>query len=349
MVMPDILIPAYKPDNRLIGLISELQAKGFSSIIVIDDGSGPGFASLFNQAADLGCTVLRHGINMGKGRAMKTGLNYCLTAGLGEAGVITADADGQHTPGDIQKIADTMAAQPEALVLGVRNFSGVVPLKSRLGNGITRFFFSLIHGSDVRDTQTGLRGLPAADLPLFLSLPGERYEYEMNMLLEARPHGISLVQIPIDTIYIEGNRSSHFKVLQDSARIYVLLFKFIASSLIATAVDYLLFLLMNLTVADQLIYSVVVARSVSSLINYSINRNVVFKRRHAVKGSIFRYYTLVVFIMLASYGLIKFFTLVLGLNVYVAKLIGDTLLYLVSFYGQREFVYRRRPVKASKP
>lgn len=341
MNFPCILIPAYKPDQKMIDLVIELQKNGFERIIVIDDGSGPEFADLFARTGQLGCTVLQHGINMGKGRAMKTGLNHYLTSNLVGSGIITADADGQHTPADIRKIADAMQEKNDALILGVRNFTGTVPLKSRLGNGITRVFFGLIHGSDVRDTQTGLRGLPDKYISLFLSLPGERYEYEMNMLLAVRPHEIDLVQVPIDTIYIEGNRSSHFKVLQDSARIYRLLFKFIASSLIATVMDYLIFALMHITVPGQLIYSVVVARSCSSFINYSINRNLVFKSKGDGKKSLIRYYALALVIMMGSYGLIKLLTVVGGLNVYVAKVISDSLLYIVSFIVQREFVYRR--------
>ena len=341
MGLPDILIPAYKPDNKIVDLVGQLYSAGFDDIIIVDDGSGPEYSDIFSRAGKLGCTILRHGINMGKGRALKTGLNYCLTTGKGEFGIITADADGQHTPADIRKIADAMTAQPEALVLGVRNFTGKVPLKSRMGNNITRFFFRLIHGSDVRDTQTGLRGLPARHMPLLLSLPGERYEYEMNILLEAHTHEISLVQIPIDTIYIEGNRSSHFKVLQDSARIYALLLKFIASSLIASGVDYLLFFLMNIIFPGQLIFSVAVARAGSSFVNYLINRNMVFKRKQAGFSSIVRYYILAALIMLASYVLIRVFNQGLGINLYVSKLITDSLLAFFGFFAQREFVYRR--------
>lgn len=341
MALPCILIPAYKPDEKMISLIEQLMAAGFSKIIVVNDGSGPEFAPIFTQAQDLGCVVLHHGINMGKGRAMKTGFNHGLVSTLFTDGVIAADADGQHTPGDIRKIADAMAADPGAMVLGVRNFTGKVPLKSRLGNEITRFFFSLIHGGDVRDTQTGLRGLALEHIPLILALPGERYEYEMNMLLAVRPNDITLVQVPIDTIYIEGNRSSHFKAFQDSFRIYRLLLKFVASSLISTGIDYFIFAVMENLVQDQLIGSVVVARAVSSFANYSINKNVVFKRKCSARKALIRYYILAAFIMMASYGLIKLLSDVLGLNLYLAKVIADVVLYTVSFFVQREHVYKK--------
>lgn len=348
MNLPCIIIPAYKPDHKMVDLIQHLLQESFTRIIVIDDGSGAECDSLFAEAQALGCTVLRHGINMGKGRAMKTGLNHGLVSGLLTEGVIFADADGQHTPADIRKIADAMAADPEAMVLGVRQFSGSVPLKSRLGNGFTRFFFSLIHGSDVKDTQTGLRGLQAEQIPLLLSLNGERYEYEMNMLLAIRPNEIKLVQIPIETVYIEGNRSSHFKAFQDSVRIYKLLVKFVAASLFSTLVDYALFAVMHTFVPGQLLGSVAVARAVSSVVNYSINNKVVFKRKRNGKSTIYRYYALAIPLMFAGYGLIKFFNIVLGIDIYLSKVITDVLLYVVSFIVQREFVYHRRPAKARK-
>jgi putative flippase GtrA len=341
MDFPVILIPAYKPDHQLPDLIVQLKANGFEKILVVDDGSGQSYEPIFTQVSDMGCLILQHAINMGKGRALKTGLNYCLTSNLAASGVITADADGQHSAGDIAKIAAAMAENPDALVLGVRHFTGKVPIRNRLGNSITRIFFSLIHGHVVRDTQSGLRGIPFSHMPLILSLSGEHYEYEMNMLLAVRPNDINLIQIPIETIYIEGNRHSHYKVLRDSVRIYRLLVKFVCSSAVATIVDYGLFTLMNLSFANQVFSSIVVARIVSSTVNFSINRRVVFKRKNPPRSAILRYYGLALVIMLASYGLIKLFAGVLGLNVYVAKVISDSLLTVFSFVAQREFVYRK--------
>jgi glycosyltransferase involved in cell wall biosynthesis len=341
MDLPVILIPAYKPDGQLTSLISQLIANGYDKILIIDDGSGEASRQIFDQAAEMGCTILRHAINMGKGRALKTGMNYCLVNDLARSGVVTADADGQHSAGDIAKIAAAMAENPHALVLGVRFFTGSVPIRNRLGNGITRVFFSLIHGQDVRDTQSGLRGIPFVHMPLIMSLAGERYEYEMNMLLAMRPNDICLIQVPIETIYIEGNRHSHYNVLRDSVRIYRLLFKFIGSSAIATIVDYALFALMNLSFSGQVFFSIAVARAVSSTVNFSINRNLVFKRKNPPRGAIFRYYSLAVAIMLASYGLIKLFAGVIGLNLYLSKILSDLLLMTFSFVIQREFVYRK--------
>jgi glycosyltransferase involved in cell wall biosynthesis len=341
MEYPCILIPAYKPDEKLISLIRQLLAMNMTNLVVVDDGGGETFAPLFAQARALGCKVVRHVVNMGKGRALKTGLNYCLEHDLAGLGVITADADGQHTPADIARIAEAMAARPEALVLGVREFTGKVPLRSQLGNKITRLIFASINGEDIRDTQTGLRGLPLKWLPLFLSLAGERYEFEMNMLLAIRPNEIPVEQVPIETIYLDDNKASHYNPLIDSLRIYKLFLKFIISSLVAAGLDFFFFFLMTLLVPGQVLASVIVARIGSSFINYNMNRHLVFKRKSSSLHSLGRYYALAVVIMLGSYGLIKLFHGVLGINLYVAKLMGDVLLYAVSFIIQREFVYHK--------
>jgi glycosyltransferase involved in cell wall biosynthesis len=340
MGKPSVLIPAYKPNDRMIDLIKDLIDQGFSRIIVVDDGSGPSFDSYFQHAQDMGCRVLRHAINMGKGRALKTGFNEALLCGYAEQGVITADADGQHLPSDIARVARAMEANPDAMVLGVRRFKGTVPLRNRLGNMITRGVFALVNGNGIMDTQTGLRGISYQHVPLMLTLKGERYEYEMNMLLEARPHDIKMIQVPIDTVYIEGNKHSHYRAFMDSIQIYALIIKYILSSLLAGIMDYGVFVAMHLSFPNHLMLNVVVARVSSSLVNFMINRNLVFRQKGAVAHAVCRYYALAVMIMMISYGLIWTFSEVLGLNVFLAKIISDIVLSMVSFVIQREFVYK---------
>lgn len=341
MEYPCVLVPAYKPDHKMLDLIRELLDRRLTDIVVVDDGGGAEYAAIFSEARRLGCMVLHHVVNMGKGRAMKTGINYCLESGRAARGIITADADGQHTPADIILLAEAMAVQPDALVLGVREFTGQVPWRSRTGNNITRSIFASINGEDIRDTQTGLRGLPLKYLPLFLGLAGERYEFEMNMLLAIRPNEIKVVQVPIATIYLENNRSSHYKPFLDSLRIYRLMFKFIFSSLFAFLLDFLIFFLMSELAPSQLLLSVITARVGSSSVNFLINRYLVFKHKGSGHRSLVRYYSLAVGIMLASYGLIKLLHEGLGMNRYAAKILADGLLYIISFFFQREFVYRK--------
>lgn len=342
MQKPGVLIPAYKPDNKLITLIKELRQLDFADIVVVDDGSGPDFEVVFTKCADFGCTILRHGINMGKGRALKTGLNHYLVREGHSNGMITADADGQHTPDDIQKIAEAMDTYPDTLVLGVRLFKGIVPLRNKLGNTITRHVFSFINGETVYDTQTGLRGLPDTQIPLFLSLDGERYEYEMNMLLSIRPQNLCIYQVPIETIYIEGNKSSHYRAVRDSARIYKLIFTFTLTSLISGLLEYGVFIPMTLIFPDRLMLSVVAARLISSVANYLLNGRVVFGQNNGHRSAVLRYYALAAANLAASYLLISLLTQTIGINLYAAKVISDISLYLINYRIQRDYVYRRK-------
>lgn len=339
MELPSILIPAYKPDEKMICLIRSLAFMGFVRILVIDDGSGPEFDEFFAEAKDLGCKIFRHAINMGKGRALKTGLNEVLLCEYRETGVITVDADGQHLPKDIMRIALAMRENPDALILGTRRFTGKVPLKNRVGNTITRGIFALVNGNGIMDTQTGLRGIPGNQLPFFLSLKGERYEYEMNMLLEARPHNVRMIQVPINTVYIYGNKSSHYRPFIDSIRIIALILRYIASSFLAGIVDYSVFVAMQVSFPGRLIESVVLARICSSLVNFIVNRNIVFRQKGTVVRAVFRYYLLVIIVMLSSYGLIWTLSELVGMNVFFAKIISDIFLSFISFIAQREFVY----------
>lgn len=353
MPLPCVLIPAYLPDERLVALVESLMPMGFAAVAVVDDGSGPEKAVLFDRCRALGATVERHEANRGKGRALKTGFAALLADGAGASGIVTADADGQHTPADILKVAEAMVANPAALVLGVRDFVEGVPLRSRLGNGITKVLFGLVNGSFVRDTQTGLRGIPGTLARELLEMKGERYEFEMNMLLEAKPMGYSIVQVPIATIYIEGNRSSHFNVVKDSFRIYRLLFLFAGSSLFATGIDYAVFALVHTLLPDVLLAAVVTARVCSSLVNFGVNRHLVFRRRHHPKYAILRYYALVLGIMVLGYLSIAAFQAYTPLGatpggVYYAKLVTDFVLYFVSYTMQREYVYRKRKKKEER-
>jgi putative flippase GtrA len=342
MNLPCILIPAYKPDEKLLTLVHDLKAAGLEKIIIVDDGGSNEFAALFAEIRTMNIPVVTHVVNMGKGRALKTGINYILEHGLADNGVISADADGQHTPDDIRKIADEMARLPDALVLGVREFKDNIPLRSQFGNRLTRMIFAAINGSDIRDTQTGLRGLPLKQLKLFLALNGERYEYEMNMLLAIRPHEIKVSQVPIETIYIEDNKSSHFNPILDSFRIYRLMFKFIASSSVAALIDLgLFYVLTHFLIPKYLLASVILARIASSMTNYWINHKIVFKHS-SHQQSLWRYYTLATLIMLLSYSMIRLLNGWFGLPLLAAKILGDGLLYIVSFYAQREFVYRKK-------
>jgi len=211
-----VLIPAYQPDTKLVGLVDALRAD-FPHVVVVDDGS-TGCDDVFGAIRNSVEALLVHPENRGKGAALKTGFAWIRERLPNVAGVVTADADGQHTPEDIRRVAEATAARNGGIVLGVRTFKGSVPLRSRFGNWWASLFFRLRTGLAIRDTQTGLRGIPSDMLDRMLALRGDRYEYETRMLVDASCHASPPLQISIETIYLESNRSSHFRPFRDSLR-----------------------------------------------------------------------------------------------------------------------------------
>jgi glycosyltransferase involved in cell wall biosynthesis len=229
-----VLVPAYQPGDPLLGFLTELRAAAPDvHVVVVDDGSAPAAAPVLAAVADLGCTLLRHPVNRGKGAALKTGFRYIAEAFPGQE-VVCADADGQHSVPDVLRVA-AHVRRTGHMVLGVRRFAGRVPLRSRVGNTVTQVLFRAVTGRGVQDTQTGLRAYPADLLGWLLSVPGERFEYEMSVLLQAARTGHPIDEVVIATTYLDDNASSHFGVVSDSVRIYWPLVRYVASSLVISA------------------------------------------------------------------------------------------------------------------
>jgi glycosyltransferase involved in cell wall biosynthesis len=192
----------------------------------VDDGSGPNYAPLFSDLEKLpGVVMLSHPVNRGKGAALRSGMKYIRDRMNWAVGIVTADADGQHRPKDIQQVAETLEQNSGALVLGARDFGGGVPFRSALGNRVTCFLCRTLLGFKITDTQTGLRGFSNDLARVFAEIASERYEYELDMLLAAFHRRTPIIEVPIATVYEAGNPSSHFRPLADSLRIYRILFK----------------------------------------------------------------------------------------------------------------------------
>ena len=332
-----ILIPAYEPDIRLLELIIHIRNSSDYNIVVVDDGSGEKYASIFNSIEEFGCTVLRHCKNLGKGRALKTGFEY-MKKSEEEEGIVCADCDGQHLVEDIIKIAGEINAQKSHIILGCRHFLGKIPLRSRVGNTITRWVYAFLTGSSIKDTQTGLRGYSVNMLDWLCTIPGERFEYEMNMLLQVHEAGYSLREVAIDTVYLQNNRSSHFRPFTDSARVYLPILKFSASSALAGAADFLLLLILQ-CVTSNLALSVFGARAVSSVLNYCINKNYVFEKKAGVGKPAIKYFFLVLIVLFSNYLLMAGFYQLLGVPLILAKLLTETILFLFSYWTQKKCVF----------
>lgn len=233
-----VLIPALNPSRSLAQVAAELAADArVERILLVDDGSSAQFLPAIEEARRIGKVEhLAHERNLGKGAALKTGIRRFLESSRAADTLVTADADGQHLPGDILTVAAVGAAHPEALVLGARAFSEDVPLRSRFGNDLTRLLFREITGQAVPDTQTGLRAIPRALLEKLLTVRASRYEFELEMLLLATLDRVPILAVPIQTVYVENNASSHFRPIVDSLRVYAVLLRHAARLLVPGSV-----------------------------------------------------------------------------------------------------------------
>ncbi|CAO0823932.1 Bifunctional glycosyltransferase family 2/GtrA family protein [Desulfarculales bacterium] len=342
-----VLIPAYNPNETLWSLVEALWEADFHDLVVVDDGSNqasqPGFTRL-EQSGRI--TLLRHGVNLGKGAALRLGFNHIYVKRRLDhdfQGVITADADGQHLPADIAKIAQALAANQQSLILGVRSFQGEVPFRSRFGNSMTQTVFRFLVGEKITDTQTGLRGVPLTLLPLFLHIAANRYEYELDMLIQCATNRYPIVQVPIATVYMDDNRSSHFNPIVDSAKIYMVFLRFIGSSLLTALVDNIVFILVY-NATKNIILGQALARGVATLVNFTLNRNFVFKHQTNKWPAFAKYVALVIVMGAVSYSMIRVIVDQTGIGVVAAKILAETALYLVNFATQRTLIFRKHDV-----
>ena len=334
-----VLIPAYKPDERLIELTRELRDNDLD-VLLVDDGGHEAFRHIFEACRELGAEVAVHAVNMGKGRALKTGINAAMLKWPDMTGIVTADADGQHTPKDILRLIDALHAHPDKLVLGSRAFTGNVPFKSLWGNRITRAVYALASGVKVGDTQTGLRALPVSSLPAMARIDGERYEYEMSVLLKLRDMGLGVFEVPIETIYINDNAGSHFNPVRDAIKIYMVIFKYLFSSIASFVIDYALYWLCLGTFGFSALWSYALARLVSSQVNYNLNKHTVFGGRGG-KSSMIKYYALCVVQGLLGAGLVQLLPGVIPVSAAIIKIPVDLVLFLLSYFicGEKHVWY----------
>ena len=346
-----VIIPAYKPDEKLISTLNDLVRTGFSDILVVDDGSGADFAPVFDQVKAIpACTLLRHPVNRGKGAALKTAMTYFLDNRPEQVGAVTADADGQHLAKDIAAVSKAMAESGK-IVLGVRDFSDPkVPPRSRMGNRITIAVFRLFFGMKIGDTQTGLRAFPRKELAEVVKAEGDRYEFETHMLFLMNKRKLPFGEVKIETVYLEENKSSHFRAVRDSIRIYSLILKYLLNSAASALIDSGMFLLVKslFGTIDALGFIPVTfiasffARVVSSLFNFFVNAKVVFGDRVGKKTMI-RYYILAAIQIAASAGAVYLLENILSIASPVLstliKIVVDTVLFFISFRVQHKWVF----------
>ena len=337
---PVALVPAYQPEGNLIEILTGLSISGgFAAIVLVNDGSDPQKQPTFDASKQIeGVILLEHLKNMGKGAALKTGFNFIGVHFPESIGVVTLDADGQHRVDDVLAVATKLSMTPDSLVLGSREFKGNVPLRSRLGNVVTSKVLRLLGGLSLRDTQTGLRGIPASCFKDLLGLRTNGYDFELDMLLLLNRNGVKTIELPIQTVYLDGNSSSHFNPLIDSLKIYMVFIRFNLSSLLSVIIDYSVFALIY-SVGGSVISSQIGARFAAGTVNYFVNYKLVFKSDAPHRKSLLLYGSALVVFAVIAYGLIVVLTETLGISVLIAKILAELTLYIASFAIQREFIF----------
>lgn len=366
-----LVIPSLKPDEKLIKLVNDINGSELlnmiESILIVDDGSGDAYSDCFKRCGELGCVILRHEVNRGKGAALKTAASYIRDAFGKDYGMITADSDGQHLPKDIIKVAKDMEENPDSLVLGVRKFGKGTPAKSLFGNRLTSLIFKLICGIWVPDTQTGLRGIPPSLMAVSANEEGDRYEYEMNILMDACLTN-KFYYTPIETVYHDDNKGSHFRPLRDGVRVYGRFIRFLLASVGGFVVDILLFSLLTAALpafslegggvfpvfmtgnvpgdidSARIMLATIIARICSGAVNFLLNKHIAFKSDEKTSAEAVRYFVLFVCQMLVSGICTAIITKVLKIAAF-AKIIVDVVLFFISFRIQRAWVFRKRTEK----
>ncbi len=342
-----IIIPALNPDQRLIDLVQRLRKISGSAVVIVDDGSNDKCRNFFEQlATTYNCEIVCHKVNMGKGAALKTGIRYVLNKYPELLGIVTADADGQHLPQDIVKIVDAIPGNCHSFILGVRDFSADdVPFKSRWGNRITSIAFYLYAHIYCEDTQTGLRGIPSQLAHFCLSVPGDRFEYEMNVLTAIAKKKVPFKMIPISTVYFANNSSTHFHPVWDSLRIYLNIIKFSLSSLIGAATDLTLFTLLTCSIFGRtsagIFAATIVARCIAGIVNFALNKKWSFGCHGNGFKQAVKYFMLFVTLIFLSWAGVTLLSY-LPINLTLLKILTDSGLFLFSYYIQNKYIFKKQ-------
>lgn len=352
-----VVIPALNPMPNLPDFVRKLLECGIPQVIIVNDGSNSSYNDIFCEITQLEhCTVLTHKENRGKGRALKTAFSYFMEHYAHLDGVVTADADGQHQVEDICRICEVLSLKQDSLILGVRNFKeDNVPKRSYIGNLVTSRIFQLLYGNYLSDTQTGLRGIPTGELSWMVDMSGERFDYEINMLIKAKSRNLSFLMIPIKTLYFNNNSGSHYCTAKDSVLIFNRLIsgliRYFGATVVSGFFDILGFFLLNSIILVgwsapvRIFSSTVIARLISSMCNYLLNRRFIFADTNKLKTSAIRYYALCICQMMASYGFVYALSLYWRVNESIIKLIVDCILGFISYQIQLHWVFRKNDSK----
>jgi len=336
------LVPAFNPGEVVIDVVKKTLSE-VDHVILVNDGSDARNTEILNQldksSADI--SLLSHRGNFGKGFAIQSGLNLALQMGFDH--VIMLDSDGQHDPAEIQLFKDKLAERDCSFIIGTRTQINKMPLKSKIGNISMSWAFKLITGKKLIDTQSGYRLLSRSFIKTFLASckPG-RYETEMKMLFLAAKTCDSLEQVAIKTIYIDDNRNSKFKPVQDSVRVLSSFMLFAGVGVLSFLLDYGLFLVLTLWGGSYFLDAHIISRIVSSSFNYLANKRYVFNNQSSVASTAFKYLLTALASLLLSSALLYLFVDNWQWSPVWAKPSAELLTFCINFFILKNFVFAEK-------
>ena len=345
-----VIIPAYNPGEVMIEFITKLFCAGFKNIVIIDDGSKEESRGVISDAESFGCRVVRHAVNLGKGRSLKDALNYiALYMSECKYGMVL-DCEGNQNIPSINKLARALLKNPDSLVLGCRNYrSKNTKFGKRITNILTKAVMTLLCGVTVADTKTTIRAFSMETAMKFINTGGERYDYEVNVLLESKSKEVKITEVTLGDENFT-NKESHYNPLIDSFNLYKLFLRYLLVAVITYGVDLGLFrlLMAYLKIISPIYYTIidtVLARIVSSFVGLVIKRKRVFKTKEHTAATAAKYYTAIFGQMIVSALAVWSLQKVWPVDVVVIKLIVDFVLFIIGFIAQREWVFKTREKK----
>ena len=347
-----ILIPAYRPDNSLLRLLRELDSMKLRKVVVVDDGSGAEFARIFDHISnEYGCKVVHHSVNLGKGRAIKTGFNYIMCHYPEALGCVTTDCNGSFLPEDIKKIVDTLIGNPSELIMGSRVLKGSADYvgKAVTGYKVLQLSFKYLVGFEIHDPQCVLRGIPISYMKKLMNVWGEGYEFDTKMITSCKKFQVGVREVGLSTKYEKRRNVYKYRTIKDNIPIYLTFASYIFTSIIATVVDLVLFqvlkgLFNNISVLDDTAMYIPIAtglaRTVSAFVNYKLNLRLVFRNKKNSIKTLRKWIMLVIVQAAISAAAVTIIhTLLPWTEEVLIKVPVDFILFFLSYYVAKEKVY----------
>lgn len=337
-----IFIPTSGPNEHIEPFIQELKMRHFNQIVLMapEEENNRAFFETIRQQEEV---EIVH--QEAEKSSVETGLETIQADyPKGEATII-ADAVGRYSAEDVEIVARALAAAPKELILGVRQYTPKQePKEDSFFNRTLQRLLDFLEKRTIQETPTSLRALSMEHLKAIVNDPVDALEQSENMLVTAKQLGIPLKPVTIYTESIETEAKSTIDRLIELAHIYQEFIKFTASSLFSTVVDLglfaiFVFLLRGLFPFAYIMYSTIIARIVSIIVNYTINNKLVFKRKNEKRGSFIRYVSLAIAEMLASGAIVTFIVNYFIPFETLTKILVDSALFFVGYLIQRKFVF----------